>query len=41
MTQCATRRLAVERGVDFRGEVAARHPFAEHGVIEVRPVWDE
>ena len=22
-------------------EVAARHPFAEHGVIEVRPVWDE
>jgi hypothetical protein len=22
-------------------EVAARHPFAAHGVIEVRPVWDE
>lgn len=22
-------------------EVAARHPFASHGVVEVRPVWDE
>ncbi len=22
-------------------EVAARHPFAAHGVVEVRPVWDE
>jgi hypothetical protein len=22
-------------------EAAARHPFAEHGVIEVRPAWDE
>jgi hypothetical protein len=22
-------------------DVAARHPFAAHGVIEVRPVWDE
>ena len=22
-------------------EVAARHPFAAHGVIEVRPIWDE
>jgi hypothetical protein len=22
-------------------EVAVRHPFAAHGVIEVRPVWDE
>lgn len=22
-------------------EVAAKHPFAAHGVIEVRPVWDE
>ncbi|HEY1446128.1 MAG TPA: YciI family protein [Acidimicrobiales bacterium] len=22
-------------------EVASRHPFASHGVIEVRPVWDE
>jgi hypothetical protein len=22
-------------------EVAARHPFALHGVVEVRPVWDE
>lgn len=22
-------------------EAAARHPFAAHGVIEVRPVWDE
>ncbi len=22
-------------------EVAARHPWAAHGVIEVRPVWDE
>lgn len=21
--------------------VAARHPFAAHGIIEVRPVWDE
>ncbi|MCU1489172.1 MAG: hypothetical protein JWM85_577 [Acidimicrobiaceae bacterium] len=21
-------------------EVAARHPFAAHGVVEVRPVWD-
>jgi hypothetical protein len=22
-------------------DVAARHPFAWHGVIEIRPVWDE
>ena len=22
-------------------EVAARHPYAAHGVIEIRPVWDE
>lgn len=22
-------------------DVAARHPFAAHGVVEVRPVWDE
>jgi hypothetical protein len=22
-------------------EAAARHPFAKHGVVEVRPVWDE
>jgi len=22
-------------------EAAARHPFARHGVVEVRPVWDE
>lgn len=22
-------------------EAAARHPFAAHGVVEVRPVWDE
>lgn len=22
-------------------EAAARHPFAAHGLIEVRPVWDE
>ena len=22
-------------------EVAGRHPFARHGVIEIRPVWDE
>lgn len=22
-------------------EAASRHPFAVHGVIEVRPVWDE
>jgi hypothetical protein len=22
-------------------EVAARHPYAAHGVVEVRPVWDE
>ena len=22
-------------------DVAARHPFAAHGVIEIRPVWDE
>jgi hypothetical protein len=22
-------------------EAAARHPWAAHGVIEVRPVWDE
>ena len=22
-------------------EVATRHPFARHGIIEIRPVWDE
>jgi hypothetical protein len=22
-------------------EVAARHPYAAHGAVEVRPVWDE
>jgi hypothetical protein len=27
--------------LDAAIEVAARHPFAAHGVIEIRPVWDE
>jgi hypothetical protein len=27
--------------LDVAIEVAARHPFAAHGVIEIRPVWDE
>jgi hypothetical protein len=22
-------------------DIAARHPFAAHGAVEVRPVWDE
>ncbi|MFI6326296.1 YciI family protein [Nonomuraea sp. NPDC050556] len=26
--------------LDTALEVAARHPFSSHGVIEVRPVWD-
>jgi hypothetical protein len=27
--------------LDEAVEVASRHPFAAHGVIEVRPVWEE
>lgn len=27
--------------LDEAVEVASRHPFAAHGVIEIRPVWDE
>ena len=27
--------------LDAAIEVATRHPFARHGVIEIRPVWDE
>jgi hypothetical protein len=26
--------------LDHAIEVAARHPFAAHGVIEIRPVWE-
>jgi hypothetical protein len=28
------------RHLDEAIEVAARHPFARHGVVEVRPVWE-
>jgi len=27
--------------LDQAVEVASRHPFAAHGVIEIRPVWEE
>lgn len=27
--------------LDVAIDVAARHPFAAHGTIEVRPVWEE
>ncbi|MEU8136454.1 YciI family protein [Streptodolium elevatio] len=33
MIECADADEAVE--------IAARHPFAGHGVVEVRPVWSE
>jgi hypothetical protein len=29
------------KDLDVAVEVAARHPFAKHGVVEVRPVWEE